>query len=136
MCFSVVAPRQVLDPLPPHLRKPPAQQGELRTCGAVKFHIDFRFHPSFCQQELAFEYSSDFSFRLLLVGSCTPGLTIAPGFAPEGAQTVKVLRWQGCHLSPASEGMRPLLSAALAQACLVVALLTTDRILRRLILLQ
>lgn len=73
----------MLNPLPPHLRKPPVQWGELRTCGAVKFHIDFCSHPSSCQQELAFEYSSDFSFSLLVVGNCTPGLTIAPGFAPE-----------------------------------------------------
>ena len=72
MCFSVAAPRHVLDPLPlfSGLTKPSAHQGEVRTCRDVKFHIDFCSPaPSFCQRELGFEYSSDFSFRLLVVGS-------------------------------------------------------------------
>jgi len=38
----------------------------------------FHFPPSFCQQEPGFEYSSDFSFRLLVVGSWT---TVTQGSA-------------------------------------------------------
>lgn len=72
MCLSVAAPAHIFDPFPliSGLRNPSALQGEIRTCRNVEFPIDFCSPaPSFCQQELGFEYSSDFPFRLLVVGS-------------------------------------------------------------------
>lgn len=72
MCLLVAVPGHIFDPflLISGQRNPSALQGEIRTCRNVEFPIDFCSPaPSFCQQELGFEYSSDFPFRLLVVGS-------------------------------------------------------------------